>query len=310
MADPKVTRCDRCPACGGSEATQIGDAASGFDTIIGSRTFHQPPYSVRQCRACGLYFKSATLSPPELAAYYDVLDGAIFEADADFPTDRVIERRLRALPDGSDVLDFGCSTGRILKDLTGRLSCVGVEPNAAAAATARSRGIDVISERELESGPRRFDAIVMTDVFEHLAEPLPVMRLLASRLKAGGWMAIVTGNGDAIAGDRHFAEFWYFRLPGHLIMAGQRHLAWLADRLGLRVNDVHHCSHYRTALTARARQQVSDFAYRAFRDAPSGLTAGVLRRLPGVSRAAGWTNAPALTYRDDHVVAFLVRPSQ
>jgi SAM-dependent methyltransferase len=310
VADSNVVSLARCPACGGDAAMQIGDAATGFDTIIGGRTFHQPPYAVRQCRACGLYFKSATLSPSELAAYYDVLDGAIFEADADFPTDRVIHRRLRALPDGSDVLDFGCSTGRILKDVTGRLSCAGVEPNAAAAATARSRGIEIISAAQLESGPRRFDAIVLTDVFEHLADPLPVLRLLASRLKAGGWLAIVTGNGDAIAGDRHFAEFWYFRLPGHLIMAGQRHLTWLADRLGLIVDDVHHCSHYRTAFGERVRQQARDAAYRAFRGAPSGIIARVLRHLPPISRADRWTTAPALTYRDDHVVAFLASPKR
>ena len=309
VRDSVAVPIDRCPACGGNQAAPIGGAATGFDTIIKGRTFRQPPYSVCQCGACGLYFKSATLSPSELHAYYEVLDGAMFEMDPDFPTDRIIDEHLQALPDGSAVLDYGCSSGRILKDVTGRLRCVGVEPNVTAARAAQARGITILSDDELARESRRFDAIILADVFEHLADPLAVLRMLASKLTAGGWLAIVTGNGDAVAGDRHFAEFWYFRLPGHLIMAGERHVTWLADRLGLTLGPVHRCSHYRTAPAERVRQQVKDFAYRVFRDTPAGITAQVLRGVPGISRAEQWTTAPALNFRDDHLVAFLVRPN-
>ena len=304
MSEPGVA-VTACPACGGADARQVGDPAGGFDTHLDGRHFYQPPYVVRECATCGLYFKSMTLTAGQLDEYYATLDGSTFDVDADFPTDRVLHRRLRALPRGSRVLDFGCSTGRILKDFTTQLVCVGVEPNQPAAAVARARGIEIVPADQLAIDDRPFSAILLTDVFEHLAEPMPLLTMLASRLSPGGWLALVTGNADAIEPRRRLAEFWYFRLPGHLIMLGERHLAWLSAQLGLRLDEVQRCSHYRVALTERLRQRAQAFAYHAFKDAPSGPIAAVLGVMPGLSRARGWTCAPALNYRADHVVAFL-----
>jgi SAM-dependent methyltransferase len=305
VSDAHGQHVTECPACSGSDVRQAGDAAAGFDTDLGGRHFYQPAYTVLECAACGLYFKSMTLTSAQLDEYYAALDGATFDIDAGFPTDRVLHRRLRSLPKGSRVLDFGCSTGRILKDLTTHLECVGVEPNQPAAAIARDRGIEIITTEQLSTDNRRFDAILLTDVFEHLAQPMPLLTLLASRLSPGGWLAIVTGNADAIEPRRRLAEWWYLRLPGHLIMLGERHLSWLASQLRLRLDEVQRCSHYQLAIAERVRQRVQGFAYDAFKDAPSGAIARVLRRLPGLSRARHWPSAPALTYRADHVVAFL-----
>jgi lipopolysaccharide transport system ATP-binding protein len=297
----------RCPACGGTDITQVGEPASGFDTVFAGAHFFQPPYAVGVCSQCGLYFKTVTLTAVALAAYYVALDGAVFDVEADFPTDRVLHQRLAGLSAGSRVLDFGCSTGRILKNLTQRLACFGVEPNEPSAALARSRGIDIIAAEHLdEQAP--FDAILLTDVYEHLTEPLPLLQRLASKLAPGGWLGIVTGNADAVS-HRRLAEFWYFRLPGHVIMLGERHLRWLAAQTGLTLEAAIRCSHYSVPLRERMRQRVQAFAYDTFRDAPSGATAGVLRLVPRISGATRWKNAPALTYRDDQIVAFLVRPN-
>ena len=43
-------------------------------------------------------------------------------------------------------------------------------------------------------------------------------------------------------------------------------------------------------------------------DSPIGPIAGALAMLPRLARARGWTSAPALNYRADHVVAFLASP--
>jgi SAM-dependent methyltransferase len=295
-----------CPACHGTDAPQVGAAASGFDTLVAGRHFHQPPYAVHACQACGLYFKSAVLAPAELDAYYAALDSAPFEIDGDYPTDRLVHERLRALPDGSRVLDYGCSTGRILRPVAARLECVGVEPNEAAAATARARGIRIVGASEL-SDAAPFDAILLTDVFEHLADPVPLLQHLAGKLAPRGWLGIVTGNADAIEPRDWLAEFWYFRLPGHVIMLGERHLSWLATELGLGLIQVDRCSHYRVPLVDRVRQGIQAFAYRQFRTAPRGVAARVLRRTPRLSAAQRWTTAPTLSYRNDHVVAIFER---
>lgn len=307
MGEARAQTVDACPACGGTAAPKVGDVAGGFDTVLNGEHFYQPPYAVHGCATCGLYFKSVRLAAAALDAYYAALDGAIFEVDGDFPTDRILRERLRQLPPGSRVLDFGCSTGRVLKEFTTKLACFGVEPNAPAAAVARSAGIEIITADHAASA-QLFHAIVLADVFEHLQHPLELLQMLASRLAPGGWLAIVTGNADAIASRRHFAEFWYFRLPGHLIMLSRRHLSWLSARLGLRIAAVYRCSHYRIPLCERLRQRVQALAYEHFRSSPNGPVARILMRLPPLGNARHWTTAPALNYRNDHIVAFLNRP--
>ena len=298
-----------CPACGDAGSTQVGHGATAFDSVIAGRTFHQPAYSIQCCGRCGLYFKSHTLAPEQLDAYYGRLESTAFEVDDNFPTDRVVHDALAGLPPGSRVLDFGCSTGRVLKSLTGGLACVGVEPNEDAAAVARRRGIRMVTEQEVRDGHAGdFDAILLADVYEHLPHPVALVEMLVTRLTPGGWLAIVTGNADAIRTRNFIAEYWYFRLPGHLLMVSERHVSWLAGRLGLAVQALHRCSHYDTPLTDRLTQRVRSFAYHQFRSAPRSTVAAVLRLVPGIRRAEQWPTAPAMMYRADHVVAILQKP--
>ena len=298
-----------CPACGDAGSTQVGHEASAFDSVVAGRTFHQPAYSIQSCGHCGLYFKSHTLAPEQLDAYYARLESTAFEVDENFPTDRLVHDALARLPAGSRVLDFGCSTGRVLKSLTGGLACLGVEPNEDAAAVARRRGIRVVTEQEVRDGHAgAFDAILLADVYEHLPHPVAVVEMLVTRLTPGGWLAIVTGNADAIQTRNFIAEYWYFRLPGHLLMLSERHVPWLASRVGLTVRAVHRCSHYDTPVAERIVQWVRSFAYHEFRSSPGGVLASVLRLAPGIRRAERWRTAPALMYGKDHVVVILQKP--
>ncbi len=298
-----------CPACSAAGYEQVGAPATAFDTAIGTRVFRQPAYVIRRCTQCDLYYKSAVLSVAQLEAYYAVLDSAPFEHEGDFPTDRAVRRMLGKLPTGSRVLDFGCSTGRMLKDFAASLDCAGVEPNAAAAAAASRRGIQMMTEENLRSGAAgSFDAIILADVYEHLPRPVELAAVLASRLKPGGWLAIVTGNADAAPYRDRLSEFWYFRLPGHLHMLSERHASWLAARLSLDLAELHRCSHYDTPGPERVRQAVQAWLYHQFRSAPRQLPATLLRRVPRLRDAARWPTAPALTYTRDHVVARFRKP--
>lgn len=299
----------RCPACDAADSTQVGSEASAFVTVIGGQPFRQPRYSIRCCQSCGLYFKSDVLALERLGDYYARLDSATFETDGEFPTDQLLRAALARLPTGSRVLDFGCSTGRILKGFTGRLECLGVEPNEAAASTAGERGVRIVTEQAVRDGRHGdLDAILLTDVYEHLSRPVDLVEMLAGRLKPGGWLAIVTGNADAIGTRDLIAEYWYFRLPGHLLMASERHITWLAARLGLQLHALHRCSHYDTPWLERLSQWARSVVYYRFRMAPQDSVAALLRLIPGVRRAERWANAPALTYAADHLVAILRKP--
>ena len=293
-----------CPACGSANGAPIGKPATAFDSVVGGKTFRQPSYSIQFCEDCGLYFKSHILALEELGEYYACLECETYEYDGNFPTDRILHRMLDSLPNECKVLDFGCNTGRILKTKTSRLSCFGVEVNEAAAAIARQRGIRIVAEVQVATGEIcDFDAIILTDVYEHMLRPVELVEMLVKALKPGGWIAIVTGNADAIRNREWIGEFWYFRTPAHLLMASERHIHWLANRLGLRIDSLRRCSHYDTPLKERLKQYLQTLAYYQFRRAPQGNVAKFLRVIPFLNRAERWSSAPALTCTTDHVVA-------
>jgi SAM-dependent methyltransferase len=248
------------------------------------------------------------LALDELAKYRDHVEFENFEYDGNFPTDQIIRNVLARLPDRSRILDVGCSTGRILKRLTERHECFGIEPNLAAAAVARARGLNVVTEKQVEAGEiGPFDAILLADVFEHLPEPLELLATLVDALGAGGRLLLITGNADAIRLRDRMGEFWYFRVPDHLHMMGEKHVRWLADRLRVSMPELHRCSHYDLPLALRLKQQLQAFSYDQFRSRPDGVVSRILRMTPVFRRAEKWPSAPALSSTADHFVAVLER---
>ena len=300
----------RCLACGAVETTPVGTTAKGFDSDEGGRRYHQPDYGIRHCANCGLDFKSHTIALTELGDYYQRHDEGIYEYADRLPTDRQLDRYLSQLPAGSRVLDFGCSTGRILQSSSSRLDCYGVEPNPRAAVIASQRGIQIIPESRLpDYQPEGFDAILLADVYEHLPQPAELLARLVGLLRPGAWLAVVTGNADAIRDRALMAEFWYFRVPAHLLMLSERHLHWLADRFGLELAGLHACSHYNRPRMERVQQHARAAAYARLGPHQHGLLSRALRKTPFINRAGAWLNAPVLDCTPDHVVAVFRKPA-
>src|SRR5262249_23714357 len=150
-------------------------------------------------------------------------------------------------PNGSAILDFGCSSGRLLAPLTSTHRCFGVEVNEAAAAEAAKKGITMLSDVADIRAPK-FDAIILVDLFEHIGRPLDLLRSLSRRLTDNGMLAIVTGNGDAPACRRDPALFWYFRNLEHLCMLTRKHAELICKQLGLRLGRWIELSHYELSL--------------------------------------------------------------
>jgi SAM-dependent methyltransferase len=293
-----------CPACHSSVSEQIGGTVPARESAIGERVFMPPAYSIRSCAACGLYFKSNTLGQDDLAGYNSGFDADSYDHDENFPPDRILRGILRGLETGARVLDFGCSAGRVHKGLTARIETYGVEINEQAAAIARERGIRIISEEDLQKGLfGSFDVIIAADVYEHLTSPADLMAVLASAMKPGGRLIIVTGNGDAIRTREWMAEFWYFQPEVHLNMMSEKHARWLAKHLSMQVERLERCSHYDLSVLERLRQHLQSFAYGEFKRSPNSRLSTLLRLIPLIQRAENWRQAPALTCTPDHFVA-------
>ena len=99
------------------------------------------------------------------------------------------------------VLDVGCAHGYLAEVLRGQgCGVVGIERDAADAARARAHCVEVL-ERDLEDpgwadglGAARFDAIVFSDVLEHLRDPAAVLRRALPLLAPEGFIVASIPN--------------------------------------------------------------------------------------------------------------------
>ncbi|MEP7305032.1 MAG: class I SAM-dependent methyltransferase [Acidobacteriota bacterium] len=110
---------------------------------------------------------------------------------------RGLERRHPATP--RRLLDVGAHAGRFMSlAQQDGWTVEGIELNArTAACAARRTGAPVhqVNVHALNAGGRRYDAVTLTDVLEHVPEPLPVLKAIAGILDPGGSIAVKVPHG-------------------------------------------------------------------------------------------------------------------
>jgi SAM-dependent methyltransferase len=306
-ADISGTQITLCPACGSREASGQETAGTAMIERAGDKEFVQPSYQIRCCGTCGLYYKTVTLSPGELADYYRLVDFRKWETTGYFPTERATLEFLRGFPSGSRILDFGCSTGRLLSEIASDQQCFGFEVNAEAAKIAAGKGLRILSKEELFNGELTFDCIVLCDVFEHLDKPTELLAELCIRLRPGGILLLITGNADAPVCQRCPAMFWYFRTPQHLCMLSRRHADYICATLNLKLTCWQALCHYDLDWKGWLLAHARDFAYWHSRPNSHACLRFLVGCLPGFRRAQNWSNPPGLACTRDHVLAAFVK---
>jgi len=115
------------------------------------------------------------------------------------------------------VLDIGCGNGRFLAwaRIAGWRGC-GTEFDSQAAAVARSKGFDIHEGPldELVNSGKKFDAVTISHVIEHVHEPSALLRAAHQLLKPGGHFWIETPNINA-RGHAYFGAGWAGLHPPH-----------------------------------------------------------------------------------------------
>ena len=180
-----------------------------------------------ECRNCGLLYKTATLSPEGLADYYSLVDYGKWQSNDLFPTEVPVAKILQDAPRGAKILDFGCSTGRVLSRFVNLHQTFGFEVDErVSAGSGAERDIRMLSSDERNAlPPQSFDFVILIDVFEHLNHPTDLLKRLAELIRPGGHLILVTGDGDNRVCRIDPAQFWYFRLVEHVVMLTQRRFA-------------------------------------------------------------------------------------
>lgn len=100
-----------------------------------------------------------------------------------------LSKFIKYISHDSEVLDFGCGGGFLLKNINCKKK-VGIEVNPSAAEIARKNGIEVFgSVTEVPDG--YVDVIVSDNALEHTLQPLEELKVLQKKLKLGGKIIFV-----------------------------------------------------------------------------------------------------------------------
>ncbi len=176
-----------CNLCGGHE-TRPFTRRQGYDVV--------------RCAACSLVYVNPRPDAAFLHRHYNSDESSRVQYYLDVEAaDRrsfavMLDVLERARPQRGDLLDVGPNVGTLLdlareRGWRGR----GVELNAEAARLCRERrGLDV-EAGALEAGrfpAAGFDALTLTDVIEHLPDPLRVLRVAAETLRPEGLLLVST----------------------------------------------------------------------------------------------------------------------
>jgi len=145
-----------------------------------------------------------------------------------------VVRRLR--PEGGRLLDFGCGTGHLLKQLSAHFEAYGYDASPFARTQCRSTAPDAVILEEWESlPPASLDIVVSLHTLEHVARPLPVMQGLAEKLVSGGTLFFVVPNVGGLGHQLKGRDWFAYRDTTHVSLLTRAEWVMFARKAGLEV---------------------------------------------------------------------------
>jgi 2-polyprenyl-3-methyl-5-hydroxy-6-metoxy-1,4-benzoquinol methylase len=178
-----------------------------------------------RCRVCGFGQPEAL---PTLANFFDRMydqqwsetwvEGEFVATYKDLIFHGILKELGSRVPSGSRrLLDVGAHAGRFLHLAQGQgwqVEGIELNPRTAAYAAARTGAtVHRVNAHALALAGHRYSAIVLTDVLEHIPEPVQLLTALSALLEPGGVVAVKVPNGDA----QWTKERWLARLTRHRI---------------------------------------------------------------------------------------------
>lgn len=168
-----------------------------------------------------------------------------------------LNRIAQLIPDGARVLDVGAGNGvlaRLLQYQERNCTIDGVEPDPVAQRAAQSRyrhlfcgAVDEFVRARGDHDVEQYDVIVMADVMEHIANPMPILEQLKELLAPNGKLVISTPN-VAFASVRLALMFGQFDYVDsgilertHLRFYTLKSLGRLFEAVGLHPHAQYHC---------------------------------------------------------------------
>lgn len=225
-----------CPACGGADFIDRGWIPRNEHFFAGAYISPRRPIRFRECRECGLVYKTHIPSKSSVATLTDNAQDDLWGWSGDYRKEIALIRKL--LPQAFDILDVGPAGGNFLNAIrpyAGRVSGLDI---------VRFRNLRLSEDGEFIAGAleddalawsnRPYDVVTAFDVFEHFFEPGKALRNLAKLVRPGGYLVVGTGNRDAV----ERVDRWdYMSAPVHMICWSKRALECNAASVGFDLID-------------------------------------------------------------------------
>ncbi len=184
-------------------------------------------FTLAQCRACAMKWHQRVITGDSVnlvyGAWADAEQARRFEA-AHVPGKQDTQglarqmaklalrlQHLAAPPDAPlRLLDFGCGDGKFLRVAKALGADVtGVDVSASRTEDVRAAGLTILPDLDAldHAGSAPFDAVVLSQVLEHVEEPLALLRALRKHLRRGGVLFVAVPNAGHVATPGDFASF-------------------------------------------------------------------------------------------------------
>jgi 2-polyprenyl-3-methyl-5-hydroxy-6-metoxy-1,4-benzoquinol methylase len=228
-----------CPGCGGAQSLslwsghfsdrRVSDWLKKFHYDSDIAALGDRPFDLCECRCCGLKYHRFVISEASTSVVYGqwINDEQVtrFEAERTNKTDRFAVgvqliklclrlRHLCSAPQDQHrplrLLDFGCGNGEVLRtaNLLGMTS-IGIDISDSRRAEATCRDVQIYPDLATfdAADGKAADAVVLSQVLEHVTAPAELLKALRQRMNPNGILYVAVPDSSGIRQPQSFAEF-------------------------------------------------------------------------------------------------------
>jgi SAM-dependent methyltransferase len=225
LATDNNLRFSSCPLCQSTSITFSGIIRFKDPTLYSTIPIRLKNDSeLWQCSECESSFIQNVIQEMDAANLYshgtseDRWLGTRFE---EAKTKIVTDKLEFLLKDAKKTLDVGCGSGNFL-DFAKRLGCqtFGVEYSRTSLENIVQRGHQGFSS--LDEVNETFDIITAFDVIEHLYDVPHFLKVCNSKLAAGGYLILLTGDVGCKSSKLSGSNWWYVQYPEHIVFPSKK----------------------------------------------------------------------------------------
>jgi 2-polyprenyl-3-methyl-5-hydroxy-6-metoxy-1,4-benzoquinol methylase len=221
--------CDsrRFTPCGGSETINI--TPDDFKITDSRYGLTMPRF---KCADCG--FVQCDMS--DVTVYYERLEDKEYIDSGEqraLQFHKLLNQVARFIPPNGKILDIGAGSGLFVKEaLLEGYSATGIEPSKYLADKAKEDGLPVVCGTfPRDCAVDKYDSVFLTDVIEHLTNPVNMLAALAEYLTDDGVVVITTPDVSSAAARLLGPRWWHYRIA-HVGYYDKRTLAAIMSKAG------------------------------------------------------------------------------